>query len=80
MFGFQKYLDKLYKIKWKINPDDLSNIQEILLVQFKKLQNYYMIDEIGYSYLDILIGLEDIDFNMTKKDDEIIIEILNCHY
>lgn len=76
MFGFQSYTDKLYKIKWYCLPSDLLKIETTLYVQFKQENNYFLIEKIHYSPLDILFGLEQFNFELTKNGDDIEIKIL----
>ena len=76
MFGFQKYLDKLFQIKWYCLPCDLLKLEKQLYVEFKSENNYFLIETIHYSCIDILIGLETIDFELIKKGDDIKLKIL----
>lgn len=75
MFGFQKYLDKLFQIQWHFNKDKLNDIEQILYVKFKQENDYFVLDEILYTYIDILLGLEDIDFEFLKKNNDLILKI-----
>ena len=76
MFGLQKYILKLYDIKWIISNDKLKEIEEMLYVKFKKDGKYYLIEQVLYTYIDILLGLEDLDFKFSKDNDNIIIQII----
>ena len=57
MFGFQKYLDQIYQIKWYFDAKDLEDIEHMLYVKFKSETDYFLIDRILYTYVDILLGL-----------------------
>ena len=76
MFGFQKYLEKLYNLKLYFDASVLSSLEELFCVKFKQENDYYLISEVYYSYIDILLGLEKLDFIMNKKDDEVIVHVL----
>lgn len=76
MFGFQKYLDKLHNLKWQFESSEMSKLEELLYVKFEQQNDYFLIKEIYYSYVDILLGLEQVDFVMSKKGDEVKITIL----
>ena len=75
MFGLQKYLDKLYSIQWNFNKNNLHDIEQILYVKFKPENDYFLLDEILYTYVDILLGLEDIEFEFLKKGNDLILKI-----
>jgi hypothetical protein len=76
MFGLTAYLDKLYEIKWFFNDEMLNDLQSLLFCEFEKLNNeYYKIKKISYTYIDLLLGLEELDFTFYKKNDEYIIHI-----
>ena len=76
MLGFQKYSTKLFQVKWYFKPELKPKIQEALLVDFKQCDDYYKLDEIFYTYIDVLEGLEDMDFIIEKKGDNISLTIL----
>ena len=77
MFGLTKYVDKLYDIKWFINNDDLQDIEQLLYCKFTKerSKNYYKLGEIQYTYIDILLGMEELEFVFEKKDGEYLLTI-----
>ena len=76
MFGFQKYLDQIYQIKWYFNASDLTDIEQLLYVTFKSQNDYYLLDRIHYTYIDILLGLEEMEFEFTKQTDDLKLKIL----
>ena len=76
MLGIVKYLPKIYEIKWIFDDKDLSDLQQLLYVQFKKENEHYLIETIQYTYVDILLGLEDVDFKLTKTVDGITLKIM----
>ena len=76
MFTVHKYLNKLFKIKWYFKKEDLNMLQDLLLVDFKSQDDHYVIDNLHYTYLDVLIGMEDLNFAFEKINDEISIKIL----
>jgi len=78
MFVLNSYLDKLYKIKWKFSADKKEEFEQFLLVKFKETEEgYYVINNVVYTILDILPGLEKLNFVISKVSNEIILEVLN---
>ena len=78
MFGLVKYIDKIYQIKWYFDKEqDIHEYEDIMYCRFKKRisDDYYTIDQILYTYVDILLGLEDLNFTFEKKDDDYICKI-----
>ena len=78
MFGLVKYIDKIYEIKWYFeNEQDIHEIEDILYCRFKKRisDDFYTIDQILYTYVDILLGLEDMDFTFEKTGKDYICKI-----
>ena len=77
MFGLTKYVDKLYDIKWFINEDELQDIEQLLYCKFTKERSkkYYKIGQIQYTYIDILLGMEELEFVFEKKDGDYILTI-----
>ena len=81
MFGFQKYLDKLFQIKWYFDEKKLHDIEQICYVKFKQANTdgkdpYFLLDKILYTYVDILLGLEDMEFTFSKQNDDYILKII----
>ena len=76
MLGLVKYIDKLYEIKWYFeNEDCLRDYEGLLYCKFKKTDDYYKIEQVLYTYVDILLGMEDLDFDFHKKGKEYILVI-----
>ena len=75
MFGFQKYLDKLFTIQWHFDKKNLHDIERILYVKFKQENDYFLLEEILYTYVDILLGLEEMEFEFLKKNNDFILKI-----
>ena len=76
MFGLNKYANKIFEIKWIFNPDKIEDLEKLLMVQFEDRNSHFVIDEIGYTYIDILNGLEKLDFVLSKNGSEIMIKII----
>ena len=77
MFALNKYLNKLHEIKWKFNPDLQKDYEDLLFVTFEqKNEGYFCIQSILYTYVDILQGLEELNFVVSKVENEIILEIV----
>ena len=76
MFGLHKYLDRIYQIKWIMNENEAKILEELMFVKFEKKNEYFLITEIHYTYVDILLALEGIDFEITKNNNEVILKII----
>jgi hypothetical protein len=77
MFGLQKYTNKIFDINWNF-PDRWKEILEAeMAVDFKKENDYFKIINIRYTFVDLLLALENMDFNIKKIGDIITITILN---
>ena len=77
MFGLQKYVNKLFEVKWEFDESKKQDIEQILYVKFKRENDYFVLETILYTYVDILLGLEDVDFQFNKKNNDYIIKIIN---
>ena len=76
LFGLNKYLDKLYLIKWIMNEEQSKKLENLMFVKFIKENDYFLIKDIHYTYVDILLALEGLDFEIIKKNDEVKLKIL----
>ena len=76
MFGLHRYLDKIYNIKWYMTPEQKDALQQYMCVTFEGENDYYIIKEIHYTYVDILIALADIDFEFSKQNEEYALRIV----
>ena len=75
MFGLQKYINKMLEVKWYF-PDKLKNeLEQIVYAEFIKQEDHYILKNILYSFVDILLALEDMDFELIKNKDDIEIRI-----
>ena len=80
MFGIGMYLSKIFEIEWKFNPNLQKYLEETLFVTFKQKENgYFVIKDVMYSYVDILQGLENINFVFTKYKNEYKVEVLELN-
>ena len=70
MLSLASYMTRLYKIKWFFDIQHVQDLEDILFVDFKSEKNYFIIEKILYSPYDILRGLEQLDFIITKKNDD----------
>lgn len=75
MFGLHKYLDKIFKIKWYFDPTEKQTLESQLFVTFRQQKDHFLIETIHYSFIDILLALEAMDFELTKKSNEYKIKI-----
>lgn len=76
MFALNSYLDKLYQVKWKFDDDMKEDLEDLLYVSFEKIDPYYKLESIRYTVVDLLLGLQTLNFNLTKNSNGIVIEIL----
>ena len=79
MFGLVKYIDKIYEIKWYFpKEEEVKEFEDMLYCRFKKRisEDFYRIDQILYTYVDIILGLEDLDFTFEKNGNEYICKII----
>lgn len=76
MFGAQKYFNMLIETKWYFPKNQQKDIEDLLYVDFEKKKDYFQLKRIRYTVMDILLALEDIDFEMVKNDKEVKINIL----
>lgn len=76
MFALNNYLEKLYQVKWKFDTDIKNDLEDLLFVTFKTDGDYFKLDTIKYTVVDLLLGLEELDFQLTKNESEMILQIL----
>ena len=77
MFGLNKYINKISQIKWKFNDSEKKDLEELFCVEFKKdNEGFYRIEKIIYTYVDIVSGLEEVDFRLVKTQDNFVLTIL----
>ena len=78
MFGLNKYIDKLYDIEWSFNEKDKSDFESLLFVEFETIgKKTYKIKTVKYTYVDVLLGLEELDFEFKKNGEHFKIVINN---
>ena len=77
MFALNKYMNKLYKVKWEFDPSKKSELEELLVVEFEQDgdSKYFKIKTVEYTYFDILIGLENLDWVFTKEKDNYVLRL-----
>ena len=77
MIGFQKYLNKLYDVHWIFDNKHKRDLEDLMFTEFEQKNDYFVIKKIKYTYVDLLLGLEELDFEMQKSNDSITLKILN---
>ena len=76
MFGVQKYFNMLIDTKWYFDKNQKNDIEDLLYVDFKEKDDYFVLERIRYTVMDILLALEDMDIEVKKVGDEIRLTIL----
>ena len=76
MLQLHTYINKINEIQWYFNDDNLKYIEDLLFVKFEKQNDYYTIKKIEYTYIDILCALKDMDFELSKINNVIKLQIL----
>ena len=51
-------------------------MEKKLYVVFKKENDYFLLQEVVYAYMDIVTGMEGVDFECSKIGDRMKIKIL----
>ena len=77
MLQLHSYLDRINEIKWYFNDMYRRDLESLLFVEFERIENYYVIKKVKYTYIDILLALEEMDFEIIKTNKEIRLKILN---
>lgn len=77
MFGLTKYIDKIFEVKWYFDDNSLQDLESLLFCKFTKdtEQKCYMLNEIQYTYVDVLLGLEELNFTFEKCNDNYLLKI-----
>ena len=78
MLNIANSIDRLMKVKWII-PDEskVKDLEALLNVEFEKSnEKYYLIKNINYTALDVIFGLDELDFAVVKRGEEITVKIL----
>ena len=75
MFSLMSYTDKVYEIKWYIDDKLVDELEQLMYVKFKKENEYYLLEEVFYTYSDILTGLINFNFVFVKKADHYSLRI-----
>ena len=76
MFGLNAYIDKIYDIKWYVKNHDIGDLEKLLYIDFEAVDDYYLIKNIRYTFVDILLGLEEVDFTFKKEGEDYKLIIL----
>lgn len=77
MFALHQKFEKLYSIQWYFPDDKVEDMEDRLMVTFTKENDYFLLQEVLYAYIDIVTGMEGIDFICEKIGDRMKIKILN---
>ena len=77
MFSLHQQFEQLYNIEWYFPEDKLSDVEQRLYVTFRKDHDHYKLQEVKYTYLDIVTGLKDVDVEFVKKGNRMKITLLN---
>ena len=77
MFGVQKYFNMLVNSKWYFDESKKNDIEDLLYVDFKKVDDHFVLERIRYTVMDILLAIEEMDVVIKKVGQEIQIKIIN---
>ena len=77
MFALHSKFEKLYTVEWYFPQDKVQEMENRLMVTFKRDHDHFLLQEVLYAYMDIVTGMEDIDFICEKNGDRMKIKILN---
>ena len=70
MFGLSPYIDKIFEIEWLFPTKDKKDLESLLFVEFDTIgNNKHKIKTVKYTYVDVLLGLEELDFQLIKNKD-----------
>ena len=71
MFGLSPYIDKIFEIEWLFPTKDKKDLESLLFVEFETIgNNKHKIKTVKYTYVDILLGLEELNFTFEKLNDK----------
>ena len=76
MLSLSTYIMKIGQIRWYMSDQQAKDIEQMAHIHFQKQNDYFLISKVKYSPYDILLALEDIDFTLEKKSDDLSIKIL----
>ena len=76
MLTLATYISKISQIQWYIKDSDVKTLSNLFHVDFESHNQYYTISKVHYSPYDILLALEDINFEAKKINDDLKIRIL----
>ena len=77
MFTLHQQFEKLYKIRWYFPLEKKEEMEKRLYVVFKTENDYFLLQEVLYAYMDIVTGMDGIDFICEKLGDTMKVRILN---
>ena len=77
MFTLHQQFEKLYTIQWYFPENKKEEMEQKLYVVFKQENDYFLLQEVLYAYLDIVTGMDGVDFTAEKIGDTMKIKILN---
>ena len=69
------YLNTLHQLKWKFDKNRKKEFEKMLNVQFKKMDDGYVIDDFRGNIFELLMRLQIFDFTITKKDNDYQIQL-----
>ena len=76
MLSLTNYLSKIGDIRWYMTDTQSEEFSKMCHVNFTKKKDYFVITRIRYSPYDILLAIEDVDFALEKRNEDINIRIL----
>ena len=78
MFALNKFANKITEIQWKFDIGKKEDYEKLLFVKFKQNEKgYFTIEHVLYTYIDILMGLEELNFVVCKVKNDVTLEIVS---
>lgn len=63
-----------YNIRWLFDDSLKTKLEELLSVDFVQTNHYYSLMNDNYTYIELLLGLNELNFTLHKTEN--IVEII----
>ena len=65
----------MFELEWVFDEAKQNYMEELLQAEFENNGDYFKIKAVHYTYFDVLLGLEDLDFVLSKRGDHCILTV-----